>query len=106
MSDRMQTIVHEMAVCSAFYSNHVHSAVAQGTGLRTDARRAHYCGRFYFDHHWEVSVSVPPDASGNRARDHPSSSYRPKTIETILVLNGVIGYINKKKNRLSGAAKP
>lgn len=121
MSDGMHTIVNEMAICSAFYSNHVHSAVAQGTGLRTEARRAWYCGRFYVDDHWEVSVSVPPDASGNRARDHPSSSYRPQTIETMLVLNGelkhdsiqrfnsvpgVIRYINNLKNRISGAAKP
>ena len=113
--------MREMAACSAFYSSRVHRAVAQGTGLRTDACGPHFCGRFYLDEHREVSVSVPPDASGNRARDHPSSSYRPRTIETMLVLNGelqhdsirrfnsvpgVIRYINNLKNRISGAAKP
>jgi hypothetical protein len=115
---RMERYMREMAACSAFYSSRVHPAVARGTGLRTDACGNHFCGRFYLDGHREVSVSVPPDAIGNRERDHQSFPYTPTTIETMLVVDGelngdsmqrfdsvsmVVDYINNLKNGISAA---
>ena len=121
----MDRMMREMAACT-FAFQRIHPEVAGGTGLRTDACRDHFCGRFFFDGKKEVngisfdevSVSVPPDACGNRMMDHPSFPYKPTTIETMLVLDGelngdsmerfdsvseVIVYINKLKNGISAA---
>lgn len=121
----MDRFMKESAACSAVFCR-IHPTIASGTGLRTDACGYHFCGRFFFDEKKEVngilfnevSVSVPPDACGNRMMDHPSFPYKPTTIETMLVLddelNGdsmerfdsvseVIDYINKLKNGISAA---
>ena len=122
--ERMDRYMSGIVACSIAYSR-IHGLVASGTGLR-DACGDHFCGRFFFEGEKEVdgipfdeiSVSFPPDASGNRMKDHPSFPYKPTTIETMLVLHGelngdsmqrfdsvseVIVYINKLKNGISAA---